>query len=171
MVKVLTVCSYVLQVLPTGPKLRMERNMCTKHLTMKLDLHEYELCGISFLLKSCPMLECLTLQLGLGRNLPDDEEVIKSNDDERIWFNNLPAHECLRSTLRFVEVKNFVGTGKELNFLYYLIRCGKVLENINVYVKKGEAIDNEDMAFYCKKEKFLMMTDRASDRLQISFYY
>ncbi|XP_027340949.1 F-box protein At3g62230-like [Abrus precatorius] len=189
-VRVLTVCTFVLQVLPVGQKLRMEHDMKTRHLIMQMTLHDYELQGISFLLNSCPVLESLTLELGLGRTSEDDEdlielvdnpirwmnaedgEFIRIVDSKKTWMENLLIYECLESTLKLVEVKDFVVSVNGIILLYYLIRCSRVLERVNINVLKGE-IDgsSKNVACYRGVEELLMTTPRASKDLQISFRY
>ncbi|XP_061351943.1 F-box protein At3g62230-like [Gastrolobium bilobum] len=171
-VRVLTVCSYILQVIHTGRALRTERDMNARHLILKTNLYNDELHGISFLLYSCPMLESLTFELGLGRDL-DGDECQLDVDYQRIWMANVTVYECLISTLKVVEVKNFEGTVNGLLVLYYIIRCGRVLKKVNINVRKGEVErdDGRSVAFYRDIEEFVMTLPRASSDLEISVCY
>ncbi|KAK7305065.1 hypothetical protein VNO77_42964 [Canavalia gladiata] len=170
--RVVTICTYVLQTLPIGPKLRTECDMNTRHLIMKMDMLDAELRGVSFWLNSCPMLESLTFELGFGRILEDDEDLVDSRVYQKMWLSTISVYECLNSTLKRVEVNNFEGCLNGILFIYFLIRCGSVLQRVNINVLKGETDgDNRKVAFYREIEEFFMTTPRASSDLQISFRY
>lgn len=59
-----------MKVIPTGTLHQgMQRYMKAKHLIMKTALHENEFIGITFVLNSCPFLECLTIEMGSEKHL------------------------------------------------------------------------------------------------------
>ncbi|KAH1232896.1 putative F-box/LRR-repeat protein [Glycine max] len=217
--RVLTVSPYLIQVILTGEKRRMEHDMNARHLILRMNMLRCELRAVSFFLLSCPMLECLTFELGSEIILPDyqamwidsDEEQDdlplwidsdEDQDDQAKWMDNdyddddedniyddycrdfinmvdnqikgmknLINYNCLESSLKLVEVKDFVGSKNGLVFLCYLIRYGKVLKNVSINVLKTELEGNSNVAFYRTIEEYLMTTPRASSNLQISICY
>ncbi|XP_030453626.1 putative F-box protein At3g29830 [Syzygium oleosum] len=69
--RVLKVCSFMLQVVPTGMEpLRMQSPLNVRHLILNAAMHQDEFWGIAFFLKSCPFLETLTLQMSPPRIFP-----------------------------------------------------------------------------------------------------
>ncbi|TKY46836.1 putative F-box protein [Spatholobus suberectus] len=62
--RVLSVCTYLLQVISMGEKEHIERDMNTRHLILKMNVHNCEFRGVSLFFHSCPMLERLTIELG-----------------------------------------------------------------------------------------------------------
>ncbi|KAH1062652.1 hypothetical protein GYH30_005551 [Glycine max] len=122
--RVLTVCSFVLQVIPTGPEqLRMEVDMDARHLIMKTALDDDEFIGISFFLNSCPLLERLTIEIGPKSELSDYEPAFEFTS-LLFWIEYLNVCECLISSLEVVEINGFRGTLNEYRFLEYLIFSG-----------------------------------------------
>jgi len=52
------------KVVPSGDESeRMQSALNVKHLILKTQMHPYELCGFEFMLKSCLLLEKLTLDI------------------------------------------------------------------------------------------------------------
>lgn len=58
------------KVILTGEKRRMEHDMNARHLILRMNMLRCELRAVSFFLLSCPMLECLTFELGSEIILP-----------------------------------------------------------------------------------------------------
>ncbi|KAK4850729.1 hypothetical protein QYF36_009330 [Acer negundo] len=102
-VRVLTVCSYLLQVIPIGEEpLGLLNTLNVRHLILKTSLHSFEFYGIRFMLKSCPLLETLTINLGPARIFPDYIPPFELNPLE-FWTTNLIVYRCLKRTLKVVE--------------------------------------------------------------------
>ncbi|KAK7387055.1 hypothetical protein VNO78_27543 [Psophocarpus tetragonolobus] len=232
--RVLSVCPYILQVIRTEERARLARDMNTRHLTVKMNMLTSEVRGVLFFLRSCPMLECLTIQSGSKITLPDyqamwidsdedqddlpmrmqdnDEEqddqamltdsvsldnmdnYESSHDEEDEYYEDgsylintvdymmknveyLIYYECLESSLKVVELKDFTCSKSNLvsqnglALLCYLIRRGKGLTNVKINVLKGEIDGEKNVAFYRMIEEYLMTTPRASTDLQISICY
>ncbi|KAJ1422417.1 FBD domain [Sesbania bispinosa] len=103
-VRVLTVCSYFLQVIPTGEdELRMRSDMNLEHFT--IELGGKPLFDINF---------------------------------KRFWIDNSRLYQCMRSTLKEVEIKNFRGTWNEIHMLSYFIIGGKVLNKVVINILKED---------------------------------
>ncbi|CAL0307417.1 unnamed protein product [Lupinus luteus] len=169
-VKVLTVCSYFLQVIPTGAeRARMERNFNVRHLTIKTELNKSDYKGIVFLLKSCPMLEHLTVELGRARIWPN--YVQYGFSPKNFWTENVRIYECLKTSLEVVEVKGFKGFNKsEIRMLAYFILCGKVLKKMIINIEKDITLGcnrNLDLNPH-KFAEFLLKVPKASSDLEIT---
>ncbi|GMN51527.1 hypothetical protein TIFTF001_020676 [Ficus carica] len=69
-VKVLTVCSFVLQTIVSREEpLGLKSRLAVKHLILKTALHENELYGIRFFFNSCPLLETLTIDINPAKRI------------------------------------------------------------------------------------------------------
>ncbi|KAG5138368.1 hypothetical protein JHK82_023099 [Glycine max] len=106
-------------------------------------------------------------------NIYDDycTDFINMVDNQIKGMKNVINYNCLESSLKLVEVKDFVGSKNGLVFLCYLIRYGKVLKNVSINVLKTELEGSSNVAFYSAIEEYLMTTPRASSNLQISMCY
>ncbi|XP_040861405.1 putative F-box protein At3g29830 [Glycine max] len=93
--RVLTVSPYLIQVILTGEKRRMEHDMNARHLILRMNMLRCELRAVSFFLLSCPMLECLTFELGSEIILPDYQAMwIDSVSCVIIWMKNKMIYHC-----------------------------------------------------------------------------
>ncbi|KAL9316620.1 hypothetical protein ACSQ67_017621 [Phaseolus vulgaris] len=138
-VSILTVCSYVLQVIPSGPEqLRMEDNLSVQHLILNASMHADEFIGIAFFLNSCPRLGCLTIQICPKSDLSDYEEPFYFNLP-RFWIDFLGDCECLRTSLVEVEIDGYRGHTNENLLLEYLIIRGFVLENMIINLLRDDS--------------------------------
>ncbi|TXG67750.1 hypothetical protein EZV62_009025 [Acer yangbiense] len=171
-VRVLTVCSFLLQVIPIGEEpLDLLKTLNVRHLTLKTSMRSFEFDGIIFMLKCCPLLETLTINnLRPARIFPDDVPPFEL-DPEEFWTNNLIVHRCIKTSLKVVEVLGFQGTGNEILMLHYLISFGSVLEEVNLYLSE------EDDGYGGNSEQYLQIAEsmqrdiqRASHRLRIYIY-
>ncbi|KAE9614809.1 hypothetical protein Lal_00036032 [Lupinus albus] len=169
--KVLTVCSYFLQVIPHGSDmLRMERNFNIRHLTIKTQLNKSDYRGIVFMLRSCPMLQCLTIQLGCARIWPNYAQPFASAP-KNFWTENVRIYECLKSSLEVLEVKGFQGFDKsEIRMLAYFIQSGKVLKKMTINMEKDIILScNRNLDLNPRKfAEFLLKVPRASTDLEIT---
>ncbi|CAI9088457.1 OLC1v1022789C1 [Oldenlandia corymbosa var. corymbosa] len=186
LVKTLTVCSYVLQVLPhaeeageymySGAIQQYMRDLVRlEHLTLKASLVEEEFYGITFFLKSCPNLQVLTIHLNLNTPtivFPDYEDEPPFDYDEHPFLvdnPNLPVYSCLELRLKQVVVEGFKGREGELHVLKYLLKYSRVLESVHINIP-GETgangrIGEEDD--YIEKAKSLFKFEKASPDVQI----
>ncbi|KAI5409452.1 F-box protein At3g62230 [Lathyrus oleraceus] len=169
-VKVLTLCSYTLQVLSNdlGPMLK-EDEMNARHLKLKTNLHDDECHGVSFLLNSFPVLEHLTIDLGYGRFFDSVSKQyyfskVDDGDQSRSWIDYLNIFPSLTSTLKIVEINNFRGTENEVLLLQFVINNGSLLQRINIKVQKEEVVMVEN---YRNIKEFVMDIPRASRDLEI----
>ncbi|KAF5478863.1 hypothetical protein F2P56_005391 [Juglans regia] len=168
-IRVLTVCSYMLQVIPLGEEpLRMSFPLNLKHLILKAAMHENELYGIRFFLNSCPYLETLTIEIGPGRVFDDYTPPFELNPD-RFW-TQCPKFDCLGRNLKVVDIKGFTGTRHEVCLLCYLIFYGRVLECLNITIWKEGGANGGNVEVYRKRAQGLQSFKKGSPNLQISIY-
>ncbi|EOA29379.1 hypothetical protein CARUB_v10025666mg [Capsella rubella] len=148
----LTVCPYVLQAIPEchEPDYYLQPAE-TQHLVLRTKMHTKEFIGIKMLLRNCPNLETLTLEILPPNPVPKVLNYGGINPDT-FWMEDV-TYRCLRRSLKLVVVRNFGGTVNELNILRYLIREGGeprgVLKRVELYVpdgmEEGEATRNKSL--------------------------
>ncbi|CAH8363462.1 unnamed protein product [Eruca vesicaria subsp. sativa] len=129
----LTVCPFLLEMIPRAADPHRPHPMNTKHLVLKTKLHPKEFNGIRILLNTCPNLETLTIDL-----LPLSPDATASSyariDPKTYWVQNI-SYKCLRETLKTLVLKNFGGGANELNIVKYFIRSGcERLERVELYM-------------------------------------
>ncbi|TXG67749.1 hypothetical protein EZV62_009024 [Acer yangbiense] len=94
---------FAVRVIPIGEEpLGLLNTLNVRHLILKTSLHSFEFYGIRFMLKSCPLLETLTINLGPARIFPDYIPPFELNPVE-FWTTNLIVYRCLKRTLKVVE--------------------------------------------------------------------
>ncbi|RDX84044.1 putative F-box/LRR-repeat protein, partial [Mucuna pruriens] len=150
--RLLTVCSFVLQVIPSGPE--QIRDMHVRHLIMKAALHQNEFMGITFFLNCCPMLEHLTIEISSLNDLFDYEAPFDFNL-MRFWIDHVGVYKCLRSSLKVVEINGFTGTMNQHHVLRYLIFSGVVLKKISINMLKDGSGNVES---HCRKSAEILLT-------------
>ncbi|KAG2325391.1 hypothetical protein Bca4012_039885 [Brassica carinata] len=130
----LTVCPFLIKAIKdSDDPVRLNAPMETRHLVIKTSLTPDEFVGIRLMINSCPELETLTFQM-----LPH-VSVSRTNpgfNPKSYWAYPI-IHKCLKETLKVVEVRNFTGGTYELVMLRYLIRSGRVLERVDLYLPVG----------------------------------
>ncbi|KAL9295832.1 F-box protein [Arabidopsis thaliana] len=132
--KTFTICPYVLQLIQEcEDPVRLKAPMETRQLVLKTNFEPNEFVGIRFMLNSSPYLETLSFQMVGPRPI---EEMVPQIDPEAYWGQNT-SHECLKKTLKKVEVWSFYGGTHELRVLEYLIRYGRMLERVDLYQPIG----------------------------------
>ncbi|KAG7566685.1 F-box domain [Arabidopsis suecica] len=135
-----TVCPYLLQVIQESEdSVRLKERMETRQLVLKSALEPNEFIGIRFMINSCPYLETLSFQMVDPRLI---DMMVPQFDPEAYWVDNI-SHKCLKRTLKKVEVWSFSGGTYELHVLKYLIRYGRVLERVDLYLPIG--LDEDQM--------------------------
>nr|KYP60656.1 Putative F-box/LRR-repeat protein At1g56400 family [Cajanus cajan] len=163
-VYVLTVCSFLLQAIPTGEEpVRIQCNMNVRHLIIKTKMHNQELRGFMFMLNSCACLKKLTIEIGQGKIY---EDYPYSIDSKKFWGQQCIIFECLRRNLKVVELKGFRGTTNEMGACRYLIQAGRVLEQIIINVVKKEG--DEFLEKRYANATSLLNVRKASKNLRIS---
>ncbi|VVB06594.1 unnamed protein product [Arabis nemorensis] len=130
--KKLTVCPFLTQLIKDGDDpVRLQAPMETKHLVMKTNMQPNEFVGIRLMINSCPYLETLTFVMVPPR--PEYSTTALGFDPDKYWTFKI-THKCLKSTLKVVEVRSFSGGLRECQVLQYLIRYGRVLERVDLYL-------------------------------------
>lgn len=161
--RVLSVCNFVLQVIPSGTVQLPDMNV--RHLTMKTSLHEDEFMGITFFLNICPMLERLTLELTETIYLEDYEAPFYFNT-RQFWIDDVEVYKSMCSSLKVLEVNGFRGTMNEQIVLSYFIFNGYVLEKliINMFEDASGMVESH----VPKYAENLLTTPSASRNLEIT---
>ncbi|KAL1221322.1 F-box protein [Cardamine amara subsp. amara] len=132
--RTLTVCPFLVQLIQDGEDpVKLQAPMETRHLVIKTNLLPNEFIGIRLMINSCPDLETLTFQMVAPRLVP----MTASRIDPKTYWRFEINHKCLKGTLKVVELRNFTGGLNELNVLEFLIRCGRVLERVDLYLPHG----------------------------------
>ncbi|KAJ6332791.1 hypothetical protein OIU77_008778 [Salix suchowensis] len=156
------------QIVPSGDEpLGLQAPIDVRHLILKTALHINEFCGIKFMLRSCPHLEILTIDIVPANILPDYGAPYPFNP-HGFWSKDLTAEEGVTGTLKAVNVKGFTGMMSELQVLRYLLHSGRAMEELNLYVS-GEGGGNGDTReFYMGRAQQVLQFNKASRNLNIA---
>ncbi|KEH22036.1 FBD protein [Medicago truncatula] len=121
---------------------KLYRKMRVKHLIMKTALHKFEFMGISFMLKSCPDLERLTIEIVDKINLLDYDPIYNVIP-ERNWKGPGNDFKCVKFDLKEIEINGFKGTENEFTIINYFLMHGKALRkvSINLLIDDVEGVD------------------------------
>ncbi|KAK9269329.1 hypothetical protein L1049_001100 [Liquidambar formosana] len=166
-IRVLTVCSYMLQVIPTGEEpLGLSTPLHVRHLILKTAMHENEFYGISFFLKSCPHLETLSIEIGPAKIFEDYEPPYEF-ETHSFWTRNVLVFRCINRTLKAVEIKGFRGTPNELQLLKYLLKFGRVMEKLTLNFSREVLSNGRNMASYQQIAQQLQQFEIASGNLRL----
>ncbi|EYU19237.1 hypothetical protein ABFS82_13G171100 [Erythranthe guttata] len=166
-VKVLTVCSYMLQVVPMAENslsLQPRLENVTR-LVLKTQLHIQEYYGITFFLNSCPRLEVLSIDIGPKKIFEDWRPPYGMR--EHPFSSNLWYPACVESTLKKIEVKGFKGDDNEITVLRYLLKYGKVLRHLHIGLSKERGADGIDMESTYRENIQKLMDHISSPHLQV----
>ncbi|CAA0409855.1 unnamed protein product [Arabidopsis thaliana] len=161
----LTVCPYILQVIPECEKPSdLLQPMETRHLVLRTKMHTKEFNGIILLLNNCPNLE--TLGFDILTPCPFSATSSDEGIDPKTYWMQKRTCKSLRKTLKVVVIRNFCGSSNELNVLRYLIRsasgAGDALERVELYVPNGME-ESQAMVVFAKAE----MLQRTSKHVQV----
>ncbi|XP_009333890.2 putative F-box protein At3g29830 [Pyrus x bretschneideri] len=138
--RALTVCTYMLQVIPMGEEpTGMEPRLNVTHLTLRTAMHNYEQGGIRFFLNSCPRLETLTIDIDRSRRICNEYRPPFEDKFEDLWRSSAIIFRCITQTLRKVEIKGFKGTPNEVYIMLYLVNHARVMEKLTVITSSEES--------------------------------
>ncbi|KAL7186508.1 hypothetical protein ACSBR2_028283 [Camellia fascicularis] len=170
-IRVLTVCSYMLQIISTAEEYPMLKPPLYKmrHLIMKTALHINEYHGISFFLFSCPRLQTLTIHISSSTTIfPEREATLSLAEHEFLSNGYIMVYKCLKRTLKVVNVTGFKGHLNEMLAIQYFIKYGYALETLYINLSNEKGPDGIDMeASYRANAEFLSQIHRASNALNI----
>ncbi|KAL1313353.1 hypothetical protein HN51_039912 [Arachis hypogaea] len=139
-VNVLTVCSVILQVIPSGDEpVRLPGGLRVRHLKMKIQMHPQEFCGFLWFLNSCPRLTKVTIDLD-HCNILSEYETPYDVDLKNFW-KRLPVPTCFRRSLREVEMNGFIATSDQLYACSYFISAASILTKLSINVLKNKNDD------------------------------
>ncbi|KAG4997923.1 hypothetical protein JHK82_028699 [Glycine max] len=165
-VRVLTVCSFLLQALPTGEEqMRMQHDMEVRHLLVNTDLDNQELFGFVLLLSSCVYLEKLTLDIGQGK-IYDEHVKPYPFDFAKFCCDQYAIFECVKDNLKVVEINGSRASKNELRLCFYLIQVGCVLEKLIINLAKEEGNEMLEIERH-ERASLLFDVPKASKNLQI----
>ncbi|KAJ1435838.1 Leucine-rich repeat domain superfamily [Sesbania bispinosa] len=163
--RVLTVCSFLLQAIPSGEEpVKVQCCLNIRHLIMKTQMHPYEMFGFMFLLNSSPVLEKLTIEIGHGKIFESYEPPFQGFNTDKYWQQPLITPVCLKKAVKVVEIKGFRGTENELLAVKYIVETGKVLEEVSINMMYGN-LEEEKLRLV---RRFCTAIPKASKKLKIS---
>ncbi|KAJ1404724.1 Leucine-rich repeat domain superfamily [Sesbania bispinosa] len=163
--RVLTVCSFLLQAIPSGEEsVKVQCCLNIRHLIMKTRMHPYEMFGFMFLLNSSPVLEKLTIEIGHGKIFESYEPPFQGFNTDKFWQQPLITPVCLKKAVKVVEIKGFRGTENELLAVKYIVENGKVLEEVSINMMYGN-LEEEKLRLV---RRFCTVIPKASNKLKIS---
>ncbi|XP_009333861.2 F-box protein At3g62230-like [Pyrus x bretschneideri] len=166
-ISTLTVCTYTLQVISMGKDpVGVQNPLGVTSLTLKTEMHGFEILGIKFFLCSCPLLEILDIVIRPGRIFYDKYRPPQYalRNPAMVWA---VVDQCITQTLRRVRVMGFKGTPNEMNVLKYLIQNGLVMQNLRLIISR-EVDDDGSPDTYDLRAQDLLTVRRASPDLQIA---
>ncbi|KAM2048925.1 hypothetical protein ACFX1T_007398 [Malus domestica] len=169
-ISTLTVCTYTLQVISMGKDpIGVENPLSVTSLTLKTAMHSFEILGINFFLCSCPRLEILDIVIRPGRIFYDKYRLpqYEQRNPATVWTRDGAVDQCVTETLRRVRVTGFKGTPNEMTMLDYLIKNGRVMQNLRVIISR-ELDDGGSPDTYDLRAQDLLTIRRASPDLQIA---
>ncbi|THG17274.1 hypothetical protein TEA_010478 [Camellia sinensis var. sinensis] len=173
----LTLSSWCIQVLPTADS-RLEqlpkslKNV--KYLRLMMCSMEQELPGVACVLRSCPNLERLIMDI--DANMNDVFEEIFSEFVYLEEFNSMEAQaslfSCLQNCLKKVVINRFIGISGEMQMIKFLLRNARVLEivEIHYYGLNSSAPPQEKIAygwFQLINKRRMMSFQRASPQARV----
>nr|DAD20802.1 TPA_asm: hypothetical protein HUJ06_022265 [Nelumbo nucifera] len=142
-VRVMSVCSYLIQVLPAEGQC-LPTPLCNlRHLTLNTMLDNHELPGISFLLRSSPKLQSLSIELGLGReikgyNPPRMDMSLVGGD---YWQSEEQPFGCILNHLEFVRINWFTGAENEISLARYIVKNAMALKKMIIHICQDSTLD------------------------------
>ncbi|KAH7546599.1 hypothetical protein FEM48_Zijuj01G0218200 [Ziziphus jujuba var. spinosa] len=171
----LILTTWCIQVLPTGENLLHQlpiplQNL--KHLKLVVGLVKQELPGISCLLRSCPNLENLTLEMQEPFNVDwaefeEDIPDILNFEEHSYWeLQNLPF-SCLQNYLKQIKISGFTGRTNEMQMIRFLLENAGVLEKMEIYHSPQQEIDSTG---FQDNLHHLLNLPRASPRAQMEIF-
>ncbi|KAL7186507.1 hypothetical protein ACSBR2_028282 [Camellia fascicularis] len=172
-IRVLTVCSCMLQIISTAEEYPMLKPPLYKmrHLIMKTALHINEYHGISFFLFSCPRLQTLTIHISSSTTIfpvsisiysifysitffkhlfcfvfvQEREATLSLAEHEFLSNGYIMVYKCLKRTLKVVNVTGFKGHLNEMLAIQYFIKYGYALETLYINLSNEKGPDGIDM--------------------------
>ncbi|KAM7278245.1 hypothetical protein ACFE04_005379 [Oxalis oulophora] len=178
--KKLTVCSYIIRTTPScQDSLSYKFTMDVRELNLRISLHDDELGSIKKLLKSCPLLETLYINITPHKTLvnfkPHDMKQSKNHGVpyyKKIlgnWKEAFLRTKFFNETLKVVEVRGFKGTENELDFLRHLLQIGCKLRDLQIYVLR-EKEDAEAVESYIEKAQRVGLFRKISGDVVVSIH-
>ncbi|XP_018469789.1 putative F-box/LRR-repeat protein At5g54820 [Raphanus sativus] len=165
-VRNLTICPFLLEMIQDCDDLmELHEPMKTQHLVIKTHMYPHEFAGMTIFLNSCPELESLTFDTDTTGPIVRRSPPI---DPKTFWLNN-KTYECLERTLKVVKVKNFRSKSNELHVLQYLIRTGRVMEQLDLYEAKG-LNDDKRMLVLAAAEEMQQIVKKCSRHVRVTLH-
>nr|XP_027063167.1 putative F-box/LRR-repeat protein At5g54820 [Coffea arabica] len=143
---------------------------CVNRLTLKTSMDRREFYGITFFLNSCPNLEVLTIDLTTSIRIFRECDPPFGIEHHAFLYAGRyqPNYTCLRSKLKSVHVEGFKGEPNELLVLRYLLKHGRVLDEVHIHLSKERGPGGASMEeTYFNKIRSLKNCKVASKGLRI----
>ncbi|KAI3770333.1 hypothetical protein L6452_01461 [Arctium lappa] len=104
-------------------------------LTLGVFMIKQELPGICFLLRMCPSLQTLTLDLQCEVDRESEGFVPNAFEfQDDYWESQIMPFDCLRNSLKTINILGFTGQAMELHILKFLLQKAMVLETLHVRI-------------------------------------
>ncbi|KAJ8565414.1 hypothetical protein K7X08_007990 [Anisodus acutangulus] len=177
----LTLGIWCVEVLARREERRIPSQIAThKCVTLSIPMKENHLLGTVNLLKGSPGLQMLIIDMGSNLNLLKDlpglplllwEEPIgtedSSNSNGANYLVSQAKHvKCLQRHLKTVKITQFVAQHSVFPFLEFILKNGRVLENLVIIAKRG--VDANSPESLLKVAQRLLSLPRASSRAVVT---
>ncbi|XP_009767812.1 putative F-box protein At1g49610 [Nicotiana sylvestris] len=148
-----------------------------KALNLQLDFVKWHLPGILNLLKHCPCLENLIIEITAYYDYPSRNATSWIHpydfDGDEFWNMVDTPVQCLTHHLKTVEVAGFVMEKHVIHFVEYLLRSSMVLEEMVIFAEKQTWIYGPITLMSGKVQEFeerLINAPKASASAAVVFY-
>ncbi|XP_060195601.1 putative F-box protein At1g49610 [Lycium barbarum] len=163
----LTLGTWCIEVLAQREKKRIPSQISThKCVTLSIQMKEDDLLGIINLLKGSPGLQMLIIDMGSEFwEEPRGTELADFNGAN--YLASQAKHiKCLLHNLKTVKITQFVAQHSVFPFLEFILKNGRVLENLVIIAKRG--IDANSPESLLKVAQRLLSLPRASSQAVVT---
>ncbi|XP_016496978.2 putative F-box protein At1g49610 [Nicotiana tabacum] len=168
----LTLGAWCVEVLALREKKRIPSQVSThKCVTLSIHMKEDDLFGTVNLLKGSPALQMLIIDMEYG---PYEQPKGVELADSKNFYNSNGANylasqvkhvKCLLHHLKTVKITQFVAKTSVFPFLEFILKNGKVLENVVIIAKR---VDANSPDYLLKVAQILLSLPRASSRAVVT---
>ncbi|KAK7312932.1 hypothetical protein VNO77_37195 [Canavalia gladiata] len=145
----LSLDSWCIQVLSYGAYFLHQSPILFKeitHLKLQVGIERQELPGIAYLIRGCPFLESLTLDIEKSTeihwgDLQRDFPIIFGFDMDHYWESQVSPFHCLRYHLREIIIYGIYGRSCEIKMLEFFLEKAEVLEDMSLGIPEESSED------------------------------
>ncbi|XP_059312813.1 putative F-box protein At1g49610 isoform X1 [Lycium ferocissimum] len=182
-VESLTLGTWCVEVLALREKRRIPSQISThKCVTLSIPMKEDHLLGIVNLLKGSPGLQMLIIDMGSNLSLlkassdlqrlmllweePIGTEDLSNSNGANYLVSQAKHIKCLLNHLKTVKITQFVAQHSVFPFLEFILKNGRVLENLVIIAKRG--VDANSPESLLKVAQRLLSLPRASSQAVVT---